>query len=88
MALVSITVHDRGEGLTRLNRVMVFEKFYRARNDGLGVQGSGMGWPSPRRSSRPTAGPSALRVNSVQGSRFTMSLAVAKAPAEAEHQQA
>jgi two-component system, OmpR family, sensor histidine kinase KdpD len=86
--VVSITVHDRGEGLTTLEQGQVFEKFYRARNDGLGVQGSGMGLAIAKEIVEAHGGSISVESKLGAGSRFTMSLAVAKAPAEAEHQQA
>jgi two-component system sensor histidine kinase KdpD len=75
--LVSIAVRDEGQGLTELEQSRIFEKFYRARRDHAGVQGTGMGLAIAREIAEAHGG--AVRVESQlgQGSLFTVTLPAA-----------
>ncbi len=86
--LVSIAVHNQGNGLTPIEQGLVFDKFYRARNDTLGVQGSGMGLAIAKEIVEAHGGSISVESKLGEGSRFTISLASLKTPVEAEHQQA
>lgn len=87
--LVSITIEDRGQGLTPLEQSRVFDKFYRGQQ-GRGVQGTGMGLAIAREIVEAHGG--TLRVESVagHGSRFTITLLAENrgAAPEAEHHAA
>ncbi len=43
MAGWTLRVRDEGQGLTDLEQSRIFDKFYRARRDHDGIQGTGMG---------------------------------------------
>jgi two-component system, OmpR family, sensor histidine kinase KdpD len=86
--MISIAVHNQGDGLTSIEQGRVFDKFYRARNDTLGVQGSGMGLAIAKEIVEAHGGSIRVESNPGEGSRFTISLAASRTPAVAEHQQA
>lgn len=86
--MLSIAVHNQGGGLTSIEQGRVFDKFYRARNDTLGVQGSGMGLAIAKEIVEAHGGSIRVESKPGEGSRFTISLAASKTPTEAEHQQA
>ncbi len=74
-------VRDEGQGLTELEQGRVFDKFYRARRDHNGVQGTGMGLAIAREIAEAHGG--AVRVESQlgKGSLFTVTLPAALVPA-------
>ncbi len=75
--LVSITVRDEGQGLTELEQSRVFEKFYRARRDHSGVQGTGMGLAIAREIAEAHGGTVRVESRLGQGSLFTVTLPIA-----------
>jgi two-component system sensor histidine kinase KdpD len=78
--LVNLGVRDEGEGLNELEQGRIFDKFYRARRDPTGVQGTGMGLAIAREIAEAHGG--AVRVESQlgHGSLFTATLPAAPAP--------
>ena len=72
--LVSISVRDRGQGLTELEQGRVFEKFYRGRRDRSGVQGTGMGLAIAKEIAEAHGGSISVESKLGQGSRFTITL--------------
>ena len=75
--LVSITVHDEGDGLTEVEQAKVFEKYYRGRQDGSGVQGTGMGLSIAREIAEAHGGAMSVESQIGRGTRFTMTLRTA-----------
>jgi two-component system sensor histidine kinase KdpD len=71
---VSISVRDEGQGLTELEQSHVFDKFYRARRDHAGVQGTGMGLAIAREIADAHGGAIHVESQLGQGSRFTVTL--------------
>jgi two-component system sensor histidine kinase KdpD len=80
--LVSIAVRDEGQGLTELEQGRIFDKFYRARRDHAGVQGTGMGLSIAREIAEAHGGAVLVESQLGQGSRFTVTLPAAPALAE------
>ena len=75
--LVSITVRDEGQGLTDLEQGRVFDKFYRARRDHNGVQGTGMGLAIAREIAEAHGGTVRVESQLGKGSLFTATLPAA-----------
>jgi two-component system sensor histidine kinase KdpD len=75
--LVSIAVRDEGQGLTELEQSRVFDKFYRARRDHSGVQGTGMGLAIAREIAEAHGGTVGVESQLGQGSLFTVTLPAA-----------
>jgi two-component system sensor histidine kinase KdpD len=75
--LVTIGVLDEGQGLTELEQGRVFDKFYRARRDHAGVQGTGMGLAIAREIAEAHGGSVSVESQLGQGSRFTVTLPAA-----------
>ena len=42
---MTISVADRGDGIDDLEQALIFEKFYRGKNQRYSVEGTGMGLP-------------------------------------------
>lgn len=82
--LVSIIVRDEGQGLTELEQRRIFDKFYRARRDHAGVQGTGMGLSIAREIAEAHGGSVLVESQLGRGSRFTVTLPAAPAGALAE----
>ncbi|MGA8025990.1 MAG: ATP-binding protein [Bryobacteraceae bacterium] len=76
--LVSISVRDRGKGLTELEQGRVFNKFYRGRYDRSAVQGTGMGLAIAKEILEAHGGFIAVDSQVGQGSRFTIGLPAAE----------
>jgi signal transduction histidine kinase len=79
--MVSIAVRDEGQGLTELEQSRVFDKFYRARRDKEGIQGTGMGLAIAREIAEAHGGAILVESQIGQGSRFTVTLPAAQHPA-------
>jgi two-component system sensor histidine kinase KdpD len=75
--LVTIAVRDEGQGLTELEQRRVFDKFYRARRDHAGVQGTGMGLAIAREIAEAHGGTVLVESQFGRGSRFTVTLPAA-----------
>jgi two-component system sensor histidine kinase KdpD len=75
--LVRIAVRDEGQGLTELEQRRVFDKFYRARRDHAGVQGTGMGLAIAREIAEAHGGTVLVESQLGHGSRFTVTLPAA-----------
>ena len=67
-------VRDEGQGLTELEQRRIFDKFYRARRDHAGVQGTGMGLAIAREIAEAHGGTVRVESQLGQGSRFTVTL--------------
>jgi len=78
--MLSIAVRDEGQGLTELEQSRVFEKFYRARRDKEGIQGTGMGLAIAREIAEAHGGSILVESQVGQGSRFTVTLPAARIP--------
>jgi two-component system, OmpR family, sensor histidine kinase KdpD len=78
--LVSIAVRDEGQGLTELEQSRVFDKFYRARRDHSGVQGTGMGLAIAREIAEAHGGAISVECQLGHGCRFTVTLPAAARP--------
>ena len=72
--LVSISVRDRGQGLTGLEQQRVFEKFYRARRDRSAVQGTGMGLAIAKEIAEAHGGSVRVESRLGEGSEFTITV--------------
>jgi len=72
--LVSLSIEDRGPGLTELEQGRVFEKFYRGRYDHSAVQGTGMGLSIAKEISEAHGGSLKVESQIGRGSRFTIML--------------
>ncbi|MBV9303809.1 MAG: DUF4118 domain-containing protein [Acidobacteriaceae bacterium] len=72
--LLSISVRDRGPGLTEIEQGRVFDKFYRGRYDRSAVQGTGMGLAIAKEITEAHGGFIAVESQVGQGSRFTITL--------------
>ncbi len=85
--LVSISVHDQGQGLTDVEQGRVFEKLYRGRYDRSAIQGTGMGLAIAKEISQAHAGSLAVESQLGRGSRFTITLhtAAETTPIEQQH---
>ena len=78
--LVSVSVQDEGTGLTEVEQGRVFDKFYRGRYGGSGVQGTGMGLAIAKEIAEAHGGAIAVESYIGKGSRFTITLHAATAP--------
>lgn len=83
--LISISVHDQGQGLTELEQGRVFDKFYRGRYDRSAVQGTGMGLAITKEIAEAHGGSAAVESQIGQGSRFTITLPAAPEAVEVGH---
>jgi signal transduction histidine kinase len=72
--LVSIAVRDHGRGITELEQTHIFNKFYRGRQDGAGVQGSGMGLAITKEILHAHGGSVTVESKFGEGSLFTIQL--------------
>ena len=45
-ASLELSVADQGAGIDDMEQALIFDKFYRGKNQRYRVQGTGMGWPS------------------------------------------
>ncbi|MBV8895209.1 MAG: DUF4118 domain-containing protein [Acidobacteriaceae bacterium] len=72
--LVSIAVRDHGVGITELEQTRIFNKFYRGRQDGTGVQGSGMGLAITKEIVQAHGGSVTVESKIGEGSLFTLQL--------------
>jgi two-component system, OmpR family, sensor histidine kinase KdpD len=72
--LVSISIHNKGRGLTDLEQSKVFDKFYRGRHENSGVQGTGMGLAIAKEIAEAHGGSIAVESQPGEGSRFTVTL--------------
>ncbi|MBV9766328.1 MAG: DUF4118 domain-containing protein [Acidobacteriaceae bacterium] len=86
--VISISVHDEGQGLTELEQGRVFDKFYRGRYDRSAVQGTGMGLAIAREIVEAHGGHIGVESQIGQGSRFTIGLSSAPKAEEMEPQEA
>jgi two-component system, OmpR family, sensor histidine kinase KdpD len=86
--LVSISVHDQGQGLTELEQSRIFDKFYRGSYDHSAVQGTGMGLAIAKEISEAHGGSVRVESQVGQGSRFTITLQAANQGAEVQEQHA
>lgn len=72
--IVSISVCDKGPGLTEIEQTRVFDKFYRGRYERSNVQGTGMGLAIAKEIAEAHGGSIAVESQTGQGSRFTITL--------------
>ncbi len=72
--LISISVRDRGQGLTEVERGRVFDKFYRGRQRRSAVQGTGMGLSIAKEILEAHAGSIAVESQLGEGTQFTITL--------------
>jgi two-component system sensor histidine kinase KdpD len=70
-------VADRGPGIDELEQQMIFEKFYRGRNQRTTVQGTGMGLPIAKAIVELHDGKIGLTSQLGRGSLFYFSLPIA-----------
>lgn len=80
---VTISVADRGEGIDDLEQALIFEKFYRGRNQRYSVEGTGMGLPIAKAIVEAHGGTISLMSQRGHGSVFTFTLPVS--PGRAVH---
>lgn len=78
--MVTICVRDHGQGLTEWEQGRVFDKFYRGRQDGSGVQGTGMGLAIVKEILEAHGGSAGVRSQPGLGSEFFISLHEALQP--------
>jgi signal transduction histidine kinase len=75
--VVTISVRDRGQGLTEMEQGRVFEKFYRGQQDRPAVQGTGMGLAIVKEIVEAHGGSAGVRSHLGEGSEFFIRLHVA-----------
>jgi two-component system, OmpR family, sensor histidine kinase KdpD len=75
-ARVSVSVADRGAGIDDLERMMVFDKFYRGQSQRYRVQGTGMGLAIAKAIVEAHHGTISVTSQLGQGSVFTFTLPV------------
>jgi two-component system sensor histidine kinase KdpD len=73
-ARVSVSVADRGPGIDDLERMMVFDKFYRGQSQRYRVQGTGMGLAIAKAIVEAHHGSISVTSQLGQGSVFTFTL--------------
>ncbi|HEV2385622.1 MAG TPA: DUF4118 domain-containing protein [Candidatus Acidoferrales bacterium] len=78
---VLITVADRGPGIEELEMGLIFDKFYRGRDQRYRVQGTGMGLPIAKAIVEAHGGTIGVVSQLGHGSVFTFSLPIARAGA-------
>jgi two-component system sensor histidine kinase KdpD len=81
---VTTSVADRGEGIDDAERTLVFEKFYRGKDQRYSVEGTGMGLPIAKAIVEAHGGTISLTSQSGHGSVFSFTLPVERSrPAQA-----
>ncbi len=73
---VTISVADRGDGIDGLEQVLIFEKFYRGKNQRYSVEGTGMGLPIAKAIVEAHGGVLSLTSQRGHGSVFSFTLPV------------
>jgi two-component system, OmpR family, sensor histidine kinase KdpD len=71
---VSVSVADRGPGIDDLERMMIFDKFYRGQSQRYRVQGTGMGLAIAKAIVEAHHGSISVTSQLGQGSVFTFTL--------------
>jgi two-component system, OmpR family, sensor histidine kinase KdpD len=75
---VTISVADRGDGIDGLEQELIFEKFYRGKNQRYSVEGTGMGLPIAKAIVEAHGGTLNLTSQRGHGSVFSFTLPVAQ----------
>lgn len=75
---VTISVADRGDGIDGLEQTLIFEKFYRGKDQRYSVEGTGMGLPIAKAIVEAHGGNLSLMSQRGQGSVFSFTLPVAQ----------
>ena len=75
---VTLSVADRGDGIDGLEQELIFEKFYRGKNQRYSVEGTGMGLPIAKAIVEAHGGALSLTSQRGHGSVFTFSLPTAQ----------
>ena len=73
---VTISVADRGDGIDDLEQALIFEKFYRGKNQRYSVEGTGMGLPIAKAIVEAHGGNLSLMSQRGHGSVFSFTLPV------------
>lgn len=73
---VTVSVADRGDGIDDLEQALIFEKFYRGKNQRYSVEGTGMGLPIAKAIVEAHGGTISLTSQRGQGSVFSFTLPV------------
>ena len=73
---VTVSVADRGEGIDGLEQELIFEKFYRGKNQRYSVEGTGMGLPIAKAIVEAHGGTIGLTSQRGHGSVFSFTLPV------------
>jgi two-component system, OmpR family, sensor histidine kinase KdpD len=76
--LVMISVADRGPGIEALEQGMIFDKFYRGKDQRAVIQGTGMGLPIARAIVEAHGGSISVTSQRDHGSVFTFTLPIAR----------
>lgn len=75
---VTISVADRGDGIDGLEQTLIFEKFYRGKNQRYSVEGTGMGLPIAKAIVEAHGGTLSLTSQRGHGSVFSFTLPVSQ----------
>jgi two-component system sensor histidine kinase KdpD len=75
---VTISVADRGDGIDGLEQALIFEKFYRGKNQRYSVEGTGMGLPIAKAIVEAHGGTLSLMSQRGQGSVFSFTLPISQ----------
>jgi two-component system sensor histidine kinase KdpD len=70
------SVADRGDGIDTLEQTLIFEKFYRGKDQRYQVQGTGMGLPIAKAIIEAHSGTISLTSQRGQGSVFSFTLPI------------
>jgi two-component system sensor histidine kinase KdpD len=73
---VTVSVADRGDGIDDLEQALIFEKFYRGKNQRYSVEGTGMGLPIAKAIVAAHGGALSLMSQRGHGSVFSFTLPV------------
>ena len=82
-SVVAISVADRGPGIDTLEQGLIFDKFYRGRDQRAVIQGTGMGLPISKAIVEAHGGSISVTSQLNHGSVFTFTLPVARGASEA-----
>jgi two-component system sensor histidine kinase KdpD len=80
--LVAISVADQGPGIDSSEQGMIFDKFYRGKDQRAVVQGTGMGLPIARAIVEAHGGSISMTSQLKHGSVFTFTLPIARSTGE------
>jgi two-component system, OmpR family, sensor histidine kinase KdpD len=75
---VTVSVADRGDGIDDLEQTLIFEKFYRGKNQRYSVEGTGMGLPIAKAIVEAHGGSLSLTSQRGSGSVFSFQLPVSQ----------